>query len=54
MKKIYLLLLVFWWALIFPSLSINSFTTNLPKVDVCKDTFKNASYTFWLGKILLH
>ena len=58
MKKKFAILLIFWWSIIFPSLSFNNITTsivseNVKYSDLYKkvsrdEIIKNAEYTFWI------
>lgn len=67
MRKKFLIIFLFWWALIFPELAINDFTSDiLPNDNITqtadfssisstlptKETKNNVSYDFWLNKIL--
>ena len=57
MKKKIIILLVFWWSIIFPSLSLNSFTTDIIDDSISyKDLYnsetrgkiiENAEYSIW-------
>ena len=60
MNKKFVLIFIFWWSLIFPSLSFNSFTTDLTnsnidysdlsKKETRTEILKNAEFTFWMLK----
>ncbi len=64
MSKKIIYVFIFWWAIIFPELAINDFTTDILSND-CSTTFpyisnvshtqkstSNVSYEFWLNKFL--
>lgn len=67
MRKKFFIIFLFWWALIFPELAINDFTSDiLPNDNIsrttnfanisntlpAKEAKSNVSYDFWLNKIL--
>lgn len=67
MNKKFLIIFLFWWAIIFPDLAINDFTsevlpndyidstTDLSSVSntlFTRESKSNVSYEFWLNKIL--
>ncbi len=57
MRKVFLFLLVFWWSIIFPSLSFNSFTTSITNDNISYEDLydsikrekilENAEYSTW-------
>lgn len=61
MNKKFIILFVFWWSLIFPSLSFNSLTTDITDTNINyedfinkdsrKEILKNADYTLWILNI---
>lgn len=63
MKKFLTILLLFWWALIFPEFSFNSFTTELTDESINYTDFytyekqaeylTQAEYTTWFETIFL-
>lgn len=62
MRKKYFILLVFWWALFFPSLSFNNFTTDiiddtisyhdLYSPEIRKEILEKSEYDLWIKTIL--
>lgn len=62
MKNKFIILVVFWWSMIFPSLSFNSFTTDITNENIKysdlyeKDSrdeiLENAEYNLWIKSIL--
>lgn len=63
MKNKFFILLVFWWSMIFPSLSYNNFTTDITDKNISysdlyskesrKQILQNAEYDLWIKTIFL-